>query len=95
MSRGAPELARPALERDTMRGIGRRGSLIAFGALLVPLVVASMAYACSVLSTLAIEPGSGAAGTTVAGTGRSFSRVDVGNVEPVKVYFASTSGTLL
>ncbi|MGI8685392.1 MAG: hypothetical protein ACR2MO_09945, partial [Acidimicrobiales bacterium] len=58
-------------------------------------MVASMAYACSVLSTLAVEPGTGAAGETISGTGRSFSRVDVGNVEPVQVRLGSTTGALL
>ena len=78
-----------------MKRIGRRGSVLAFGAVLVPLVAVSMAYACSVLSTLAVEPGTGAAGTTVAGTGRSFSRVEVGNVEPVAVRWGTTDGPLL
>ena len=61
----------------------------------MPLVAVSMAYACSVLSTLAVEPGSGAVGQTITGSGRSFSRVEVGNVEPVEVHFATTDGPLL
>ena len=78
-----------------MKRIGRRGSVMAFGAVLVPLVAVSMAYACSVLSTLAVDPGTGVVGTTVAATGRSFSRVEVGNVEPVAVRWGTADGPLL
>lgn len=83
-------------ERDAMRVIrGRRVYGLAFGAVLVPLVAASMAYACSVLSTLAVEQGSGPVGQTITGTGRSFTRIEVGNVEQVKIRWGSVSGPVL
>lgn len=79
---------------DTKRS---RLALIAFGAVAVPLLAASIAYACGALATLSVHPGSGDAGAQVEGFGRGFSSTHGGapSAEPVVVRFNSRSGPVL
>jgi len=66
-------------------------------AVAVPLVAASIAYACAALASLSVNPGAAEAGQTVTGYGQSFSNTHGGSpsVEPVVVRFNSRSGPVL
>ena len=74
--------------------LGRRALGVVGAAVAVPLVAASIAYACTALATLGLNPTQGDAGTQVQGTGRGFSRATSG-VEPVILRFGSRTGTEL
>ncbi|MGH9282550.1 MAG: IPT/TIG domain-containing protein, partial [Acidimicrobiales bacterium] len=69
----------------------------ALGAIVVPLVVASFAYACTSLATLSVTPAEGTVGTTITGTGKNFipHGADRPSTEPVVVRFNSRTGTPL
>lgn len=69
----------------------------ALGAVVVPLLVASYAFACTSLATLSVSPGEAVAGTTVSGTGKNFRPhgSDPAATEPVVVRFNSRTGTAL
>jgi len=71
--------------------------LLGFGALAVPLLAASFAYACGALASLSINPGSADAGATVNGTGANFASVGMGapTVEPVVIRLGSRTGPTL
>lgn len=64
---------------------------LAGAAVAVPLVAASIAYACTALATIGLNPAQGDAGTQVQGTGRGFSRATTG-VEPVILRFNTRTG---
>lgn len=51
----------------------RRRLVVGFAALAIPLGVASAAFACQSLSTLALSPGAGPVGTSVTATGGNYS----------------------
>jgi hypothetical protein len=73
----------------------RRWHVGVFGLLAVPLVVASVAWACAALKTLSVNPGDAAVGQTVHGTGRGFSDPHGGTgatYGDVVVRFGSTRG---
>lgn len=69
----------------------------AFGTLVVPLLVASFAYACTSLATLSVNPSSAPAGTTVNGTGKNFAPhgTDAPSTEPVVLHLNSRTGSTL
>ena len=69
----------------------------ALGAVVVPLLIASFAYACTSLATLQVNPGSAASGTTVTGTGQRFAPhgADAPSTEPVVLHFNSRTGPVL
>ena len=69
----------------------------ALGAVVVPLLIASFAYACTSLATLSVNPSSAPAGTTVNGTGKNFSPhgTDAPSTEPVVLHLNSRTGTTL
>ncbi|MGI8686311.1 MAG: hypothetical protein ACR2MO_14690 [Acidimicrobiales bacterium] len=71
--------------------------LLGFGALAVPLLAASFAYACGALASLSINPGSADVGATVNGTGANFASVGMGapTVEPVVIRLNSRTGPTL
>ena len=71
--------------------------LMAFGAVAVPLVAASIAYACGALASLSVSPASGDVGSTVSGVGKGFSNSHGGapSAEPVVVHFNSRTGPVL
>ena len=71
--------------------------LIAFGAVAVPLVAASIAYACGALASISVTPASGDVGATVEGVGRGFSNSHGGapSSEPVVIHFDSRNGPVL
>ena len=63
----------------------------------VPLIVASFAYACTSLATLSVTPAEGTSGATIAGVGKNFipHGTDRPSTEPVVVRFNSRTGTPL
>ncbi|MGH9176963.1 MAG: hypothetical protein ACRD0N_00205, partial [Acidimicrobiales bacterium] len=63
----------------------------------VPLIVASFAYACTSLATLSVTPAEATSGATVAGVGKNFipHGADRPSTEPVVVRFNSRTGTPL
>ena len=69
----------------------------ALGAVVVPLLIASFAYACTGLATLSANPMSAPAGTTVNGTGKGFQAhgTDAPSTEPVVLHFNSRTGPTL
>jgi len=71
--------------------------LMAFGAVAVPLVAASIAYACSALASLSVSAQSADSGVTVTGVGRNFSNAHGGapSAEPVVLHFNTRSGPVL
>ena len=71
--------------------------LMAFGALAVPLVAASIAYACGALASLSVNTQSADSGTTVTGMGRNFSNAHGGapSAEPVVLHFNTRTGPVL
>jgi hypothetical protein len=71
--------------------------LMAFGVVAVPLVAASIAYACSALASLSVSTQSADSGATVTGVGRSFSNAHGGapSAEPVVLHFNSRTGPVL
>jgi len=73
--------------------IGRRALCVVGALVAVPLVAASIAYACTALATLSLNPASGDAGAQVSGSGRAFSSAPT--AEPVVVRFNSRSGPVL
>ncbi|HSH61588.1 MAG TPA: hypothetical protein VK988_18460 [Acidimicrobiales bacterium] len=63
------------------------------GLLALPVMAASVAYACAALKTLSVSPESGDVGTLVKGFGYGFSDPHGANAKytsPVRVYFGST-----
>ncbi len=71
--------------------LGRRSLIVGLGILAAPVVAASIAYACTALATLSLNPGQGDPGTTVNGVGRGFSSVG----EPVVVRLGGSNGQVL
>ena len=71
--------------------LGRRALGLIGAAVAVPMVAASIAYACTALATIGLNPAQGDAGTQVQGSGRGFSRATSG-VEPVILRFGSRTG---
>ena len=71
--------------------------LMAFGAVAVPLIAASIAYACGALASLSVSASSADAGATISGVGRGFSNSHGGapSAEPVVLHFNSRSGPVL
>lgn len=73
---------------------GRNLCVAAFGVVVAPLLVGSVAYACTNLSNLQANPGSGAAGATIRVTGSNF-RTEVGVSGPVEIQLDSRSGPVI
>lgn len=71
--------------------------LMAFGVVAVPLVAASIAYACSALASLSVDIQSADSGVTVNGVGRNFSNAHGGapSSEPVVLHLNSRTGAVL
>ncbi|HET7487447.1 MAG TPA: hypothetical protein VFJ85_05915 [Acidimicrobiales bacterium] len=69
----------------------------AVGALTLPLLIASLAYACTSLATLSVHPASAMPGAVVNGTGKNFAPhgSDAPSTEPVELHFNSRTGPLL
>ena len=69
----------------------------ALGAVIVPLLVASFAYACTSLATLSVNPAAGQSGTTINGAGKNFipHGASAATTEPVMVRFNSRTGPVL
>ncbi|HET7486640.1 MAG TPA: hypothetical protein VFJ85_01830 [Acidimicrobiales bacterium] len=69
----------------------------AFGVVAIPLVAASIAYACSALASLSLTPSTGDVGATISGVGKGFSNSHGGapSSEPVKLHFNSRTGPVL
>lgn len=70
----------------------RRVWLLGLGAVAVPVLVASIAYACTSLATLSM-PDSGPESGIVSGTGKGFNTGDTSSA--VEIHFASRTGALL
>lgn len=77
-----------------MKHSGRRVWAVIGAVVAAPLIAASIAYACTALATLALNPGQADAGQGVNGTGRGFSNATRGaaSPEPVIVRFNTRSG---
>ena len=71
--------------------------LMALGAVAVPLVAASIAYACGALASLSVGTQSADVGSTVSGVGRGFSNSHGGapSAEPVVLHFNTRNGPVL
>ena len=71
--------------------------LMAFGAVAVPLIAASIAYACGALASLSVSSASADAGSTITGVGKGFSNSHGGapSAEPVVIHFNSRTGPVL
>jgi hypothetical protein len=71
--------------------------LMAFGVIAVPLVAASIAYACSALASLSVTTQSADSGMTVTGSGKGFSNAHGGapSAEPVVLHLDSRTGPVL
>ena len=69
----------------------------ALGAIAVPVLIASFAYACTSLATLQVSQSSATAGTVVNGTGARFAPhgADAPATEPVVLHWNSRSGPVL
>ena len=80
-----------------MRQLRRRWYLVALGAVAAPLVGASLAYACTSLATLGLNPTSGTPGQQVTVTGRGFSAHDASDARTglVEVRFDSLNSPAL
>lgn len=81
-----------------MGQLRRRWYLVVLGAVAAPVVGASLAYACTALATLSLNPGSGAEGQTITVTGRGFSQHDPADSrtgQPVEIRFDSVRAPLL
>ena len=92
----ASRVRRGEKERDTMQK-RRPLYLMAFGVVAVPLVAASIAYACSALASLSVNTQSADSGATVSGTGKGFSNAHGGapSSEPVVLHLDSRTGPVL
>ena len=71
----------------------RRRSAVFFAAVAAPVIAASAAFACQSLSTAAVSPKSGPAGSTVTVTGNNYSTAATSS--PVQVRLDSRTGPLL
>lgn len=71
--------------------------LAAFSAVAVPLLAASIAYACGALASLTVQPHQGDAGAVVNGFGKGFNSSHGGasSAEPVVVRFGSRTGPVV
>ena len=80
-----------------MGQLRRRWYLVALGVVAAPLVGASLAYACTSLATLGLNPTSGTAGQQVTVTGRGFSAHDAADVRTglIEVRFDSLNSPSL
>lgn len=78
------------------RLLGRRRVVVGLGLLAAPVVAASIAYACSALATLSLNPGAANPGATVSASGRGFSSTHGGAAaaEPVVVRIGSNGPTV-
>ncbi len=78
--------------------MGRRkrtvGIMLVFGAA-VPLAVASVAWACGVLSTLTIDKKVASPGQSISITGKNYANTVAGGASPVTVRLKSRKGTVL
>jgi hypothetical protein len=70
---------------------GRRLLVVGLGLLAAPVVAASIAYACTALATLSLNPSQGDPGATSNGVGRGFSATG----EPVVVRLGGANGQAL
>ena len=75
----------------------RRAWYLAGGVVVAPLVAASIAYACTALATLSLNPSQAQPGQTVNGRGAGFvpHHGDAPGAEPVRIRFNSVSGRVL
>ena len=81
-----------------MGQLRRRWYLVVLGAVAAPVVGASLAYACTSLATLSLNPNSGTEGQTVTVTGRGFAQHDPADArtgQPVEIRFDSVRTPLL
>jgi hypothetical protein len=81
-----------------MKDLKRRRLAIAVaGVVAVPVLAASIAYACGALASVSVSPASGDVGTLVQGSGRNFSDAHGSSpsAEPVYVRLGSRTGTIL
>jgi len=81
-----------------MNGTRRRPLYLAvFGTIAVPLVAASIAYACGALASISVSTSSGDPGATVNGVGTGFSNSHGGapSSEPVVLHLETRSGPVL
>ena len=82
-----------------MRNLRKRPLyLIGLGAVAAPLLAASVAYACTSLATLSLNPSHGPPGQTVTVTGRGFAQHDPSDArtgQPVEIRFDSTRNPVL
>ena len=81
-----------------MKDLKRRRLAVAVaGVVAVPVLAASIAYACGALASLSVSPASGDVGTTVHGSGKGFSNAHGSSpsTEPVYVRLGSRTGAIL
>ena len=81
-----------------MKDLKRRRLAVAVtGVIAVPVLAASIAYACGALASVSVSPASGDVGTVVQGSGRNFSDAHGSSpsAEPVYVRLGSRTGTIL
>ena len=79
---------------------GRRLLVVGLGMLAAPVVAASIAYACTALANLSLNPNQGDPGATITGTAQGFSssgepvaiRIGKANAQPVWVGRADANG---
>lgn len=81
--------------RNTEKSTGRWYAA-GFGVLLAPVLLASIAYACSSLATLSIDQASAEPGQTINASARSFARGSDAEISsPIEARLGSRSGQLL
>lgn len=81
-----------------MRQLGKRGwVLLAMGVFVVPMSVASLAYACTGLATISTSPGSGVAGSAVTVNAKGFAAHDPSDVRtsPAEIRMDSMTGPVI
>lgn len=81
-----------------MRQLGKRGLvLVALGLFVVPMSVASVAYACTGLATVSTSSGSGVAGSTVTVNGKGFAAHDPSDARtaPAEIRLDSMTGPVI
>ncbi len=81
-----------------MRQLGKRGwVLLAMGLFVVPMSVASLAYACTGLATISTSPGSGVAGSTVTVNAKGFAAHDPSDARtsPAEIRMDSMTGPVI
>ena len=81
-----------------MRQLGKRGLvLVALGLFVVPMSMASVAYACTALATITTSPGSGVAGSTVTVNAKGFAAHDPSDARtaPAEIRLDSMTGPVI